>query len=56
MKDNNKLQLFQEQKVRTHWDDEQEKWYFSVHDIVQILSESRDVKQYTKKIAAVILN
>ena len=50
MKDNNKLQLFQEQKVRTHWDDEQEKWYFSVLDIVQILSESRDVKQYTKKI------
>ncbi|MCK5200537.1 MAG: hypothetical protein KAR21_19415, partial [Spirochaetales bacterium] len=29
-------------KVRTHWDDEQEKWYFSVQDIVQILSESRD--------------
>ena len=50
MKEKNKLQLFQEQKVRTHWDEEQGKWYFSVQDIVQILSESRDVKQYIKKI------
>lgn len=44
-----KIQLFQEQKVRTHWDEEQEKWYFSVQDVVQILSESKDVKQYIKK-------
>ncbi|MDA3939905.1 MAG: BRO family protein [Spirochaetia bacterium] len=50
MEDNNKLQLFQEQKVRTHWDEEQEKCFFSVQDIVQILSESKDVKQYIKKI------
>ncbi|NQT60159.1 MAG: phage antirepressor protein [Bacteroidetes bacterium] len=46
----NKIQLFGKQSVRTHWDEEQEKWYFSVQDIVQILSESRDVKQYIKKI------
>jgi len=45
----NKIQLFQEQKVRTHWDEEQEKWYFSVQDVVQILSESKDVKQYIKR-------
>jgi len=45
----NKIQLFQEQKVRTHWDDEKEKWYFSVQDVVQILSDSRDVKQYIKR-------
>ena len=45
----NKIQLFQEQSVRTHWDDEKEKWYFSVQDVVQILSESRDVKQYIKR-------
>lgn len=44
-----KIQLFQKQKVRTYWDDEQEKWYFSVQDVVQILSESVDVKQYIKK-------
>ncbi|MFT5054412.1 MAG: hypothetical protein ACI97X_001438 [Oceanospirillaceae bacterium] len=45
----NKIQLFQEKSIRTHWDEEQEKWYFSVQDIVEILSESRDVKQYIKK-------
>ncbi len=45
----NKIQLFQEHKVRTHWDEEQEKWYFSVQDVVQILSESKDVKQYIKR-------
>jgi len=49
MKKENKLQLFQEQSVRTHWDEKQEKWYFSVQDIVQILSESKDVKDYIKK-------
>ena len=45
----NKIKLFQEKKVRTHWDEEQEKWYFSVQDVVQILSESKDVKQYIKR-------
>ena len=43
------IKLFEQQKVRTHWDDEQEKWFFSVQDVVQILSESKDVKQYIKK-------
>ena len=38
----NKLKLFEEQSVRTHWDEEQEKCYFSVVDVVTILSESID--------------
>ena len=49
MEKQNKIQLFQEQKIRTHWDDKQEKWFFSVQDVVQVLSESKDVKQYIKK-------
>lgn len=49
MEEKNKIQLFQNQSVRTHWDEAQEKWYFSVQDVVQILSESKDVKQYIKK-------
>ena len=49
MNKDNKLQLFQEQSVRTHWDEDLEKWFFSVQDIVQILSESKDVKQYIKR-------
>ena len=45
-----KIQLFQEQKVRTHWDEEEEKWYFSVQDVVEILAETSNVKDYIKKI------
>ncbi len=47
---NKSIQLFQNSRVRTYWDAEQEKWYFSVQDIVQILSDSTDVKQYIKKL------
>jgi hypothetical protein len=36
-------------KSSTHWDEDAEKWYFSVQDVVQILSDSKDVKQYIKK-------
>lgn len=43
------IKLFNYNQVRVHWDDEQEKWYFSVQDVVQVLSESADVKQYIKK-------
>jgi len=50
MSQKNKMQLFQNQQVRSHWDKDQEKWFFSVQDIVQILSESKDVKQYIKRI------
>lgn len=49
MSRDNKIKLFQSQNVRTHWEEENEKWFFSVQDIVQILSESNDVKQYIKK-------
>ena len=43
------ITLFEDTKVRIVWDDEQEKYYFSVADIVQILTESADVKQYIKR-------
>ena len=36
------IQLFQERKVRTGWDDEQEKWYFSIVDVCGILTDSKD--------------
>ena len=34
------LQLFEERKVRTIWDDEKEKWYFSIVDVVAVLKDS----------------
>lgn len=43
------IQLFEEKKVRTVWDDQEEKWYFSIVDVVQVLTDSADVKQYIKK-------
>ena len=36
------IKLFEERKVRTVWDDKEEKWYFSVVDVVDILADSKD--------------
>ena len=36
------LQLFEEQPIRTAWDEENEEWYFSIVDIVGILTEQSD--------------
>ena len=37
-----KIQLFEDQSIRTAWDDEQEQWYFSIVDIVQVLTDQPD--------------
>ena len=50
--DNHAIQLFEDQKIRVAWDAEREEWYFSVQDVVAILSESTDPKQYIKKMRA----
>ncbi|NYT26890.1 MAG: Bro-N domain-containing protein [Candidatus Thiodubiliella endoseptemdiera] len=42
MKNENKLQLFQNQKIRSHWDEKLEIWFFSIVDIVEILTEQKD--------------
>ena len=48
MNDNFAIQLFEGKKVRIVWDAEQEKYYFSVVDIVQALTESADARTYWK--------
>ena len=50
--ENNAIQLFEDQKIRVAWDAEWEEWYFSVQDVVAVLSESTDPKQYIKKMRA----
>ena len=40
------MQLFEEHKVRTAWDSEQEKWYFSIVDVVAVLTESSNPQTY----------
>jgi hypothetical protein len=50
MKQQNAIQLFEDKKVRTLWDTEQEKWYISIIDIIAILTESVDAKAYWRKL------
>ena len=42
--------LFEDRKIRTVWDDKEEKWYFSIVDVVAVLTDSADPKQYIKRI------
>ena len=44
------LKLFEERKVRTVWDDEKEKWYFSIVDVVSVLTDSVDATAYWRKL------
>ena len=50
MEDNFGIQLFEEKKVRFVWDEEQEKYYFSIVDIVQVLTDSVDATAYWRKL------
>jgi len=42
----NEVKLFGQQKVRTHWDEKEDKWYFSVIDVISILTESSNPRDY----------
>ena len=44
------IKLFEEKKVRTVWDDEQEKWYFSIVDVCDVLTDSKDPTAYWRKL------
>ncbi|MEO7174436.1 MAG: Bro-N domain-containing protein [Saprospiraceae bacterium] len=48
----NEVKLFEQQKVRTHWDEKEEKWYFSVIDVISILTESVNPRDYWFKMKA----
>lgn len=43
------IKIFEEKRIRTLWDEEQEKWYFSVVDVVQVLTGSVNPTDYLKK-------
>ncbi len=43
------LKLFEEKRVRTLWDDEREEWYFSIADVVEVLTDSINPSDYIKK-------
>ncbi len=47
---NDKIQLFEDQPVRTAWVEDEEEWYFSIVDVVGILAESKDSTSYWRKL------
>jgi prophage antirepressor-like protein len=49
-KENTQIKLFEDKKVRTLWDSEKEEWYFSVVDVVAVLTESKDATAYWRKL------
>lgn len=40
------IKLFESKKIRVHWDDDQEKWYFSIIDIIETLTDSNNPRRY----------
>ena len=46
--DNDKLQLFENKAIRTAWDEEKEEWYFSIVDVVAVLTDSPNPNNYWK--------
>lgn len=43
------IKLFQDKKIRSVWNEEENQWYFSVLDVVEALTDSNDPKQYIKR-------
>lgn len=46
MLENERMQLFEDQAIRTAWDEQREEWYFSVVDVVDVLTQSREPRRY----------
>lgn len=44
------IKLFNQKQVRCHWDSYQEKWYFSIVDVLEVLMESVDSQVYWRKL------
>ena len=47
------IKLFQDKKIRSVWNDDEEQWYFVVEDVVAALTDSADPKQYVKRMTIV---
>lgn len=46
----NRIQLFEDQPIRTAWDEENEEWYFAIIDVISVLTESKDPAAYWRKL------
>ena len=45
----NSIKLFESKNIRSVWNEAEEKWYFVVEDVISILTDSNDPKQYVKR-------
>jgi hypothetical protein len=52
----NAIKLFQDQRVRVHWTDEEEKWLFSIIDIIGVLTDSVNPNNYWKVLKSRLKN
>ncbi len=43
------IKLFESKRIRSVWNEVESKWYFSVQDVIEVLTDSTDVKQYVKR-------
>ena len=50
MSQNDQIQLFEDKRIRTAWDVEKEEWYFSIVDVVSVLTDSTDPAAYWRKL------
>jgi len=48
----NSIKLFESKKIRSVWNDEDKQWYFVIEDVVAVLTDSVDAKQYLKRLRA----
>ena len=50
MEENSSIQLFEDKRIRTAWDEENEEWYFAIVDVVAVLTDSKDPSAYWRKL------
>ena len=46
LQNNDAIQLFEDKKIRTAWDEEQEEWYFSIVDVIAVLTGTENPRRY----------
>ena len=46
LKNNNTIRLYEDKKIRTAWDEEQEEWYFAIVDVIAVLTDSPNPQTY----------
>ena len=50
MSENEKIELYEDQPIRTAWNETEEEWYFSIVDVVRVLTDSKDPTAYWRKL------